>query len=183
MRSSLLLATVVLMCCISVAQGRTLKAQGGSRRVTSVTGKNKMRHSDASFEIVGTTGGATAGGRRLLQQRQNTRSQEMLKDTQEQSRASMSPEAMLVEVSEERPHILAGAPVIPETDLEEHELVQATATTTYYQGNAGTTCPPGQLITSQAECLNTAVNSLDVQAGSAWVGSALSIPVGCSIRR
>merc|ERR1740117_1024624 len=129
MRSSLLLATVVLMCCISVAQGRTLKAQGGSRRVTSVTGKNKMRHSDASFEIVGTTGGATAGGRRLLQQRQNTRSQEMLKNTQEQSRASMSPEAMLVEVSEERPHILAGAPVIPETDLEEHELVQATATT------------------------------------------------------
>merc|ERR1712166_862642 len=182
MRSSLLLATVVLMCCISVAHGL--------RRglVTSVQSRSSVDYSETTKGTVGTRAGQTAFKVRgeLLQslpQRQNTRSQEMLKDTQEQSRASMSPEAMLVEVSEERPHILAGAPVIPETDLEEHELVQATATTTYYQGNAGTTCPPGQLITSQAECLNTAVNSLDVQAGSAWVGSALSIPVGCSIRR
>jgi len=182
MRSSLLLATVVLMCCISVAHGL--------RRglVTSVQSRSSVDYSETTKGTVGTRAGQTAFKVRgeLLQslpQRQNTRSQEILKDTQEQSRASMSPEAMLVEVSEERPHILAGAPVIPETDLEEHELVQATATTTYYQGNAGTTCPPGQLITSQAECLNTAVNSLDVQAGSAWVGSALSIPVGCSIRR
>jgi len=50
----------------------------------------------------------------------------------------MSPEAVLVEVSEERPH-LAGAPVIPETDLEEHELVQATATTQARLGTTGTT--------------------------------------------
>merc|ERR1712166_329168 len=182
MRSSLLLATVVLMCCISMAHGL--------RRglVTSVQSRSSVDYSETTKGTVGTRAGQIAFRVRgeLLQslpQRQNTRSQEILKDTQEQSRASMSPEAMLVEVSEERPHILAGAPVIPETDLEEHELVQATATTTYYQGNAGTTCPPGQLITSQAECLNTAVNSLDVQAGSAWVGSALSIPVGCSIRR
>merc|ERR1740117_989692 len=70
-------------------------------------------------------------------------------------------------------------PEVSEVEVQENTV----GPITYYQGNAGTTCPPGQLITSQAECLNTAVNSLDVQAGSAWVGSALSIPVGCSIRR
>merc|ERR1740115_622679 len=111
MRSSLLLATVVLMCCISVAHGL--------RRglVTSVQSRSSVDYSETTKGTVGTRAGQTAFRvkEELLQslpQRQNTRSQEMLKDTQEQSRASMSPEAMLVEVSEERPHILAGAPVI-----------------------------------------------------------------------
>merc|ERR1740117_1618071 len=69
-------------------------------------------------------------------------------------------------------------PEVSEVEVQENTV----GPITYYQGNAGTTCPPGQLITSQAECLNTAVNSLDVQAGRNWVGSSRAIPVGCSIR-
>ena len=105
-RSSLLLATVVLLCCISVAQGESCRQTKTCKRpkVSLVEGTSEI-----SFprRKVNELAGKTAGGRRLLQHRQDTRSQEMLKNTQEQSSASimMSPEAVLVEVSEERPHL------------------------------------------------------------------------------
>jgi len=60
--------------------------------------------------------------------------------------------------------------------------VSSVAPTTYYQGKAGTICPPGQRITSKDECLDTALNSLDLQNVRNWVGSTAAIPVGCSIR-
>merc|ERR1719272_2816516 len=91
MRSALLLAAVVLMCCISVAQAQRMAREP---QVTFSEGESHLRfprrHANEGA-------GKTARGRRLLQHRQDTRSQEMLETTQEQSRASimMSPESHL----------------------------------------------------------------------------------------
>ena len=97
-RSAFLLATVVVMCCMPMSLAtdkRRMRSKGVfSRGTSTITVELASRK-------VGEVAAKTAGGRRLLQQRQNIRSQDIAQA--EHSRALMNPEATLVEVDAEWP--------------------------------------------------------------------------------
>ena len=97
-RSAFLLATVVVMCCMPMSLAtdkRRMRSKGvfsrGTSTITVELASRKGREVDDK----------TAVGRRLLQQRQNIRSQDIAQA--EHSRALMNPEVTLFEVDAKDP--------------------------------------------------------------------------------
>merc|ERR1719272_897065 len=98
MRSAFLLATVVVMCCMPMSLAtdkRRMRSKGVfSRGTSTMTVELADRKVPIAYQ-------QTAIGRRLLQQRQNIRSQDIAQA--EHSRALMNPEVTLVEVDAKNP--------------------------------------------------------------------------------